>query len=443
MACAKCGGAKRMKAGGTSTEDPVSKKTIRQGMRAERKMDRQDKRWDRKYEKQKAEELMKSKRFKNGGMTGIIGMPKYGNNPNTQEGRMLKKGGSAASKKCPPGHYWTADLGCQPKYAGYKGPLSSIGAKLGVGAGLAGGVAMAAKAISDRKKRKAAEKEESMKLVNDARKIKDKLAPKKYGGLAKADSGMQVKPNITRPLPPNTSGVRKKYANGGVTQSFAQNRAVMASCKNGMVRDANGRCVMERKMAVGGVAKKPLRKAQYGTAGSTTPAPAPAPAVKKPAFAAPTPEENKYLVSVYNQRNKTTLPDNTPMSPSSENFRTRSGGFNVYPTPKQKTTAPIPAGKRGGTKMQVGGATARTRKTISGGTKTRMVNGDNINITRRDKAGNITKQKTRKAVKGWDEDDYKVGGSTKAKKFAALAPPYNKATAADRIAGAKKNAKKK
>lgn len=37
----------------------------------------------------------------------------------------------------------------------------------------------------------------------------------------------------------------------------------------------------------------------------------------------------------------------------------------------------------------------------------------------------------------------KKGGSTKATKFAALAPPYNKATAADRIVGAKKNAKKK
>jgi len=35
--------------------------------------------------------------------------------------------------------------------------------------------------------------------------------------------------------------------------------------------------------------------------------------------------------------------------------------------------------------------------------------------------------------------NFKKGGSTKAKKFAALAPPYNKATAADRIAGAKKS----
>jgi hypothetical protein len=37
----------------------------------------------------------------------------------------------------------------------------------------------------------------------------------------------------------------------------------------------------------------------------------------------------------------------------------------------------------------------------------------------------------------------KNGGSIKAKKFAALARPYDKATAADRIAGAKKNARKK
>jgi hypothetical protein len=38
---------------------------------------------------------------------------------------------------------------------------------------------------------------------------------------------------------------------------------------------------------------------------------------------------------------------------------------------------------------------------------------------------------------------YKPGGAAKATKFAALAKPFNKATAADRIAGAKKNASKK
>ena len=41
------------------------------------------------------------------------------------------------------------------------------------------------------------------------------------------------------------------------------------------------------------------------------------------------------------------------------------------------------------------------------------------------------------------ERKFKSGGSATNKKFAALAPPYNKATAADRIAGAKKNARKK
>ena len=40
-------------------------------------------------------------------------------------------------------------------------------------------------------------------------------------------------------------------------------------------------------------------------------------------------------------------------------------------------------------------------------------------------------------------EEMKKGGATKAKKFAALAPPYNKATFADRIAGAKKNIRKK
>jgi len=37
----------------------------------------------------------------------------------------------------------------------------------------------------------------------------------------------------------------------------------------------------------------------------------------------------------------------------------------------------------------------------------------------------------------------KKGGATKNVKFAALAPPYNKATYADRIAGAKKKGAKK
>ena len=112
MACAKCGGTK-MKNGGEPS------------MRDIKKMDRQDKRYMKKYEKQKAEELMKSKRFQKGGITQkIVGMPGY-----------------------------------------------------------------------------------------------------------------------------NATLYPTSFANGG---TFAPNRPVQSSCKNGMVRDADGRCVMERKMAKGG-----------------------------------------------------------------------------------------------------------------------------------------------------------------------------------------------
>jgi hypothetical protein len=99
----------------------------------------------------------------------------------------------------------------------------------------------------------------------------------------------------------------------------------------------------------------------------------------------------------------------------------------------------------------------KTRNTLSGGTRTKTVNNDTemVNIVKKDRAGNVIKNVTRpKFIRSIPEgtDDWgdegpgsamKRGGSVKAKKFAALAPPYNKATAADRIAGAKKRAGKK
>jgi len=50
----------------------------------------------------------------------------------------------------------------------------------------------------------------------------------------------------------------------------------------------------------------------------------------------------------------------------------------------------------------------------------------------------LTDEDVKKPVGG-----YKKGGATKTKKFAALAPPYNKVTFADKIAGTKKRSKKK
>jgi hypothetical protein len=40
-----------------------------------------------------------AKKMQKGGSMGIVGMPKYGNNPMTDEGRMLQKGGSFAPNR--------------------------------------------------------------------------------------------------------------------------------------------------------------------------------------------------------------------------------------------------------------------------------------------------------------------------------------------------------
>jgi hypothetical protein len=49
---------------------------------------------------------------------------------------------------------------------------------------------------------------------------------------------------------PDASAPKPMMAKKG--GAFAPNRAVQSSCKGGMVRDENGRCVMQRKMAKGG-----------------------------------------------------------------------------------------------------------------------------------------------------------------------------------------------
>ena len=50
---------------------------------------------------------------------------------------------------------------------------------------------------------------------------------------------------------PNRRVTTETMQKGG---SFAPNRAVQSSCRNGMVRDENGRCVMMRTMQKGGAA---------------------------------------------------------------------------------------------------------------------------------------------------------------------------------------------
>ena len=102
------------------------------------------------------------------------------------------------------------------------------------------------------------------------------------------------------------------------------------------------------------------------------------------------------------------------------------------------------------------------RNTLSGGTRTKTVSGNTVNITKTDKAGNIIKNKTRNRIQGWDESEAggnsgmaRKGGAVKKKMAKGGATSFGmlsvkagidknpKATAADRIAGAKKRAKKK
>jgi len=106
--------------------------------------------------------VKKIKKMADGGSTGLVGMPRYSNNPRSEQGRILKKGGSAKSKGCPPGYYWTIQ-GCQEMTSVNKGPLSTRSAKLGVGAGISGALGIAGKAIADKVKARKAKKEEEKK----------------------------------------------------------------------------------------------------------------------------------------------------------------------------------------------------------------------------------------------------------------------------------------
>jgi hypothetical protein len=43
--------------------------------------------------------VVPAKKMQKGGTAGVVGMPKYGNNPRTSDGNMLKKGGSISKPK--------------------------------------------------------------------------------------------------------------------------------------------------------------------------------------------------------------------------------------------------------------------------------------------------------------------------------------------------------
>jgi len=143
--------------------------------------------------------VKKIKKMADGGSTGLVGMPRYSNNPRSEQGRILKKGGAtkkmkseSSSNSCPKGYHWDGSL-CRENM------FNSLGSKLGVGTILAGAVGTGVKAISDKMKANKAKKEEEKK---------------KDTATTKAKFGVSV--------------------------------GVKASCKQGMVRGADGNCVMSR-----------------------------------------------------------------------------------------------------------------------------------------------------------------------------------------------------
>jgi len=78
----------------------------------------------------------------------------------------------------------------------------------------------------------------------------------KAGGSVKKIKKMQTGGSMIVGMPQYDNNPRtysgRMLKEGG---AFAPNRAVTESCKNGTVRDENGKCVTERKMQKGGALK--------------------------------------------------------------------------------------------------------------------------------------------------------------------------------------------
>jgi hypothetical protein len=148
--------------------------------------------------------VKKIKKMADGGSTGLVGMPRYSNNPRSEQGRILKKGGSI--KKYPDGGATIPGLIKKDRTEIMRTPSGKAGVIMSVLGSAATGVAMALKKRKEKKAAKEAEKK------------------KKEATTTKAKFGASV--------------------------------GVKASCKQGMVRGADGNCVMSRpKFKSGGSLK--------------------------------------------------------------------------------------------------------------------------------------------------------------------------------------------
>jgi hypothetical protein len=192
-------------------------------------------------------------------------------------------------KSCPPGQHMVNGI-CTPK------PLSSVGAKIGVGTVLAGGAAMIGTAIKNTIKRKKLEKaeEEKKKAAEEAKKMSMKKmgGAKKYqpGGpvyqgpvsksatdkinkeystnagprvynqdIADADELKKMRENYDRIPAQKRGGATKKYMTGGMVNSNAKVSALKSAGSKGVKSGVNAKAKASTtaKGRTGGTSKAP------------------------------------------------------------------------------------------------------------------------------------------------------------------------------------------
>lgn len=183
--------------------------------------------------------VKKVKKMATGGSTGLVGMPRYSNNPRSEQGRILKKGGSASSNPCPKGYHWDGQLCTENMF-------NSLSSKLGAGTVLAGAVGTGIKAISDKlKANKAAKK------ASEEKKKKDSATPKaKFGATVNVQRGYPGKIRSAGDQGYTAIGnrepARTKFAKGGFPDLNKDGKITKADI-------LKGRGVIKKK---GGAVKK-------------------------------------------------------------------------------------------------------------------------------------------------------------------------------------------
>jgi hypothetical protein len=111
--------------------------------------------------------VKKVKKMADGGSTGLVGMPRYSNNPRSEQGRILKKGG--AIKKYPDGGATIPGLIKKDRTEIMRTPSGKAGVIMSALGSAATGVAMVLKKRKEKKAAKEAEKKKKEATTTKAK----------------------------------------------------------------------------------------------------------------------------------------------------------------------------------------------------------------------------------------------------------------------------------